>query len=97
MSPVLRALANPTRVRIIEILAAGPTYPSHLVDRMNATQPTISGHLRLLREAGLVAPEQHGKFTLYRLVPETLDASAAHLASLASQTRDAEHRRRQAA
>jgi ArsR family transcriptional regulator len=57
------------------------------VQDTGAKQPNISGHLRLLRRAGLVVAEPQWRFTYYRLVPDALTAAADHLAGLADQAR----------
>jgi ArsR family transcriptional regulator len=82
---VLRLLADPLRAEIIRILADGPTRTSELVATTGAKQPNISGHLKQLRDAGVVAPEPHGRFTYYRLVPEALQTAGHHLADLAAR------------
>ena len=78
-------LTDPLRAGIIELLADGPACVCHLVDDTGAKQPTVSHHLRALREAGLVVAEPHGRFTYYRLLPDALDATATALADLASR------------
>jgi len=82
---VVRLLADPLRARIVELLAAGPATTSHLVTGTGAKQPNVSGHLRQLREAGVVEAEPRGRHTLYRLVPQALQGAALHLADLAAQ------------
>jgi len=84
---VMRLVADPLRAQIVEILAAGPATTSHLVADTGAKQPNVSGHLKLLREAGVVESEPRGRFTFYRLVPEALQGAALHLADLAAQAR----------
>ncbi|WP_412538473.1 metalloregulator ArsR/SmtB family transcription factor [Longispora sp. K20-0274] len=85
---VLRLVADPLRARIVEFLAEGPACTCHLVEELGATQSNISNHLRVLREAGLVAAEPRGRFTYYRLLPEPLEAAAGHLTTLATRARD---------
>jgi ArsR family transcriptional regulator len=80
----MRLVADPLRAQIVEILAGGPATTSHLVADTGAKQPNVSGHLKQLREAGVVVPEPRGRFTYYRLVPETLQGAALHLADLAA-------------
>lgn len=59
-----------------------------------AKQPNVSNHLRVLREAGLVVAEPHGRYTYYRLQPEALQAAAAQLSHLAQRARtNAQNRR----
>ncbi|WP_428962108.1 ArsR/SmtB family transcription factor [Micromonospora fluostatini] len=84
---VVRLMADPLRARIVQILADGPATTSHLVADTGAKQPNVSGHLKLLREAGVVTPEPRGRFTYYRLIPDALQGAALHLADLAAQAR----------
>ncbi len=64
---VLRALADPTRRAIVEHLRAGALPVNELASRFPVSRPAISKHLRILREAELVAEEQRGRLRLYRL------------------------------
>ena len=83
----LRALADPTRRRIVELLAGEQQCTCHLVDELGATQSNVSNHLRVLRDAGLVASEQEGRYAYHRLLTERLDRLSADLAGLASRSR----------
>ena len=78
-----KALGDPTRLAIISQLAgAGEVCVCNLVPESGLGQPTISHHLKLLREAGLVASERRGTWAHYRLVPEAVaDLAAALTAS----------------
>ena len=80
-----RLLGDPLRARIVELLADGPACTCHLVEDTGAKQPNVSGHLRMLRNAGLVVAEPRGRFTYYRLVPDALRAAAGDLAALAAR------------
>lgn len=80
---LLRLLADPTRSRIVELLAREQLCTCHLVDALGATQSGVSNHLRLLREAGVVAAEPRGRFTWYRVQPEVLGALADQLGAVA--------------
>jgi ArsR family transcriptional regulator len=86
-SDVARLLADPLRAELVRLLADGPACTSHLVADTGAKQPNVSGHLKLLREAGVVVTEPRGRFTYYRLVPEALQGAALHFADLAAQAR----------
>lgn len=68
----LRALGDPTRLEILRLLGAqaGPTCVCDLVDHFELSQPTISHHLRTLREAGLVSATRTGIWSFYALEPE---------------------------
>ncbi|GAA2511680.1 metalloregulator ArsR/SmtB family transcription factor [Pilimelia columellifera subsp. columellifera] len=83
----MRLLADPLRLQIVTLLADGPACTCHLVEDTGAKQPNISGHLRILREAGLVTAEPHGRFTYYRLLPEPFAAAATRLTDLADRAR----------
>jgi ArsR family transcriptional regulator len=84
---VVRLLADPLRAQIVRILASGPACTSHLVADTGAKQPNVSGHLKQLREAGVVVAEPRGRFTYYRLVADVVRSGAVHLAGLAAQAR----------
>jgi ArsR family transcriptional regulator, arsenate/arsenite/antimonite-responsive transcriptional repressor len=75
MAPVLSALADPTRLRIVSILLDAPDGSCCGCDMeqpLGLSQPTISHHLRVLREAGLVEGERQGRWVHYRVVPDRL-------------------------
>ena len=76
-----KALADPSRVAILSMLSAEEEVcVCVLTDALDVSQPTISHHLRILREAGLVAAERRGTWAFYRLVPEALEELRAALA-----------------
>ena len=66
-SEVLKVLANPVRLEIIHRLAEGAIDVGGLAAAIGASQPNVSQHLAVLRAAGLVEPERHGRATRYRL------------------------------
>jgi ArsR family transcriptional regulator, arsenate/arsenite/antimonite-responsive transcriptional repressor len=75
-----RALADPTRVAIVNRLAqAEETCVCDLTAVFDLSQPTISHHLKVLRDAGLVDSSRRGTWAYYRVVPEALGALAAAL------------------
>ena len=82
---VIRALADPTRLHIVQLLADEELCTCHLVARTGARQTNVSNHLRLLREVGLVSSEQVGRYTWHRLVPEAADRLAETFTSLADR------------
>jgi ArsR family transcriptional regulator len=70
-----KALADPTRVAIVNRLAAADEVcVCDFVASLDLAQPTISHHLRVLREAGLVEASRRGTWAYYRLVPEAVGA-----------------------
>lgn len=75
MAPMLGALADPVRLRIVSMLLAAPDGTAcgcDLEAPLRLSQPTVSHHLRILREAGLVSGEKQGRWVHYRVVPDRL-------------------------
>ena len=71
---VFLALANPVRRELLEILTRRPLSAGELSDRFELSRPAVAEHLRVLREAGLVADEPQGRRRIYRLTAEPLAA-----------------------
>lgn len=67
MSEVYRALADPTRRRILELLRSREMSAGELADHFDLSKPTLSGHFNVLRSAGLVDAERSGTSIIYRL------------------------------
>ena len=78
-----KALADPTRLEILRLVAAqaGPVCVCDIVDRFDLAQPTISHHLKVLREAGWLAASKVGIWAFYELDPDG-PAALAHAAAL---------------
>src|SRR5215468_10774010 len=69
-----RALSDPARVAIVNRLAAADEVcVCDLNTTLDLTQPTVSHHLRVLRQAGLVESSRRGTWAFYRLVPEAIE------------------------
>jgi DNA-binding transcriptional ArsR family regulator len=64
---VFTALADPTRIRILDLLARRERSVGELVDEFDLTQPAVSQHLRVLREAGLVASRAEAQRRVYTI------------------------------
>lgn len=82
MAPVLAALADPVRLRIVSMLLASPDGTScgcDLEDPLGLSQPTVSHHLKILREAGLVEGEKRGRWVHYRVLTDRLSEIAEAL------------------
>jgi DNA-binding transcriptional ArsR family regulator len=94
-----RALADPTRRRIIALVASRSLSAGEIAAHFQATRPAISQHLGILRSAGLVSEERQGSRRLYRAEPEGVTAAIEHLQSfwprrLRALKIEAEHRER---
>jgi len=73
---VFRAIADPTRRAILDRLRAGPAPVNALASDFRQSRPAISKHLRVLREARLVAEQKSGRERLYELSPRPLQQVA---------------------
>lgn len=73
MSIVFKALSDPTRRRVLELLKAGPMTAGELSAQFSVSRPTMSAHFAVLREANLVASEKHGKSVVYQLKLSVLE------------------------
>ena len=78
--PVFAALADPTRRRLLELLATGERSAGELAREFDISRPGVSRHLRVLREAGLVRTRGEGQRRLYSVDPAPLDDVDAWLA-----------------
>lgn len=87
---MFKALGDPVRLRLLSMIASGPdgeVCVCELTPAFDLSQPTISHHLKLLRQAGLVDAERRGTWVYYRLRPETTDRMAAALSDVARDRR----------
>ncbi|HVS37309.1 MAG TPA: metalloregulator ArsR/SmtB family transcription factor [Gemmataceae bacterium] len=76
---MLRALADPERLRIISCLRDGPRNVSQLAALLGVEIVNVSHHLGVLRHAGVVLDEKQGRFVLYRLHPDVFHPPAGAL------------------
>ena len=76
LADVLKVLADPARLRLLSMVAsaAGEACACDLVEPVGRAQPTVSHHLSVLVDAGLLEREQRGRWAWYRVVPERLAA-----------------------
>jgi ArsR family transcriptional regulator len=77
LARLFRALGDRHRVRLLSLIAAadgGEACICDLTGPLGLSQPTVSHHMKLLAEAGLVTRDQRGKWAFYRVVPETMTA-----------------------
>src|SRR5262245_4585265 len=83
LANAFKAVADPGRLRLLSFIAAQPQAEAcvcHLVEPLGLSQPTVSHHLRVLTEAGLLTRERRGTWMFYRLVPERVEGLRAALA-----------------
>lgn len=82
LAHLFKALADPTRVKLVSLIAAadgGEACVCDLIEPVQLSQPTVSHHMKLLVDAGLITREQRGKWAYYRIAPTTLAAMARAL------------------
>ena len=75
LARVFAALADPARLRLFSLLAsapAGEVCACDLVEPVGRSQPTVSHHLKILSQAGLVTGDKRGRWVWYRIVPDRL-------------------------
>lgn len=85
LAVVFKALGDPARVQLISLLASsegGQACACDLIEPLGLSQPTVSHHLKVLAEAGLVAREQRGTWAWFSIVPERFAGLADLLSGL---------------
>ena len=81
MSQVFKALSDPTRRRVLQLLRQGPMSAGELSDQFDVSKPTMSAHFAVLRDAGLVGSEKNGKTVTYWLNATVLEEALLAFAS----------------
>ncbi len=82
LAQALKVLADPARLRILSLIQAQPDGEAcvcHLTEPLALSQPTVSHHLKVLREAGMVTRDERGSWAYFRVVPETIESLRAVL------------------
>ena len=81
VAAIAKALADPVRLQLVDVLRkhAGKVCVCELVPLFDLSQPTVSHHLKVLRDAGLVDSERRGLWAYYYVVPDALEELAAWL------------------
>ena len=77
LAQALKAIADPARLRLLSLIQGQPEGEAcvcHLTEPLGLSQPTVSHHLKVLLNAGLVEREQRGSWAYYRVTPEPLGA-----------------------
>ena len=77
-----KALSDETRLQILEMLTMGELCACNILEKFNFTQPTLSYHMKLLSQAGLVSGRKEGKWTYYSLCEEALQTAGAYFEGL---------------
>jgi len=91
---VFKALSDPTRRRVLQLLRQGPLSAGELSEHFAVTKPTMSAHFSVLQEAGLIEAEKTGRTVLYRLKMSVLeDALLGFVDTVGSRKRARSERR----
>ena len=80
MSDIFKALADPTRRRVLQLLRGGPQSAGALAAEFDVSKPTMSAHFSVLRDAGLVHAEKSGKSVIYHINLSVLEDALLGLA-----------------
>ncbi len=73
MNKVFKALSDPTRRRVLQLLRERPMTAGELAEHFEVSKPTMSAHFSVLREAGLVEPVKRGRVITYHLMMSVLE------------------------
>lgn len=84
LNSIFKALNDPTRREILEMLKEKDLTAGEIADRFNISKPSISHHLDLLRQAGLVVSEKDGQFIYYSLNTTVMDEMLKWIMNLQS-------------
>lgn len=82
MSTVFKAISDPTRRRVLQLLRQGPKSAGELADHFPVSKPTMSAHFAVLREAGLVQSDKQGKAIIYRVKMSVLEEALMEFTQL---------------
>jgi ArsR family transcriptional regulator len=87
LAPLFKAVADPMRLRLLSLIAChegGESCVCDLLEAFDVTPPSISYHLKILRESGLLSSERRGTWVYYRVNPEVMARMSAVLVPPAS-------------
>lgn len=73
LSKIIKAIADPNRLQILDMISTGEKCACDILDDFQFTQPTLSHHMKVLIEAGIVTARKEGKWHYYSLVTENVE------------------------
>ena len=90
---LFKALADTSRLEIVDMLSCGELCACKILERFQITQPTLSHHMKILCDCGLVVGRKEGKWTHYSLVPARVQEMKDFLCSITTGKEDCIYRR----
>ncbi len=85
---VFRALSDETRIKIVELLCQQEMCTCQMLKHFAITQPTLSYHIKILSESGLITSRREGAWTMYRIDPEKASMVRCFLEDVNPQTKE---------
>ena len=85
---LFKALADPNRLMIVDMLSCGELCACDILEKFNITQPTLSHHMKILCDCGLVQGRKEGKWTHYSLNAEKAEAFKQFICYITTNTKD---------
>ena len=85
---IIKALSDPNRLKIVDILSCGEKCACDILDNFNFTQPTLSHHMKVLIECGLVECRKEGLWSYYSLKTANCNRLISFLINLVADTKD---------
>jgi len=73
LSKIMKAIADPNRLQILDMISTGEKCACDILDDFQFTQPTLSHHMKVLIEAGIVTARKEGKWHYYSLIIENVE------------------------
>lgn len=86
--PMFKALADETRLKIIDMLSCGEMCACHILEEFNFTQPTLSYHMKILCDSGLVDGRREGAWMFYKLRNYAFERIPMFLSQISTEKKD---------
>ncbi len=86
IATIFKALCDENRIKIIRTLQHGEKCACHLLEEINVTQPTLSHHMKVLCDSGIVVGRKEGKWMHYRISPDGANTAVQTLLALTNAT-----------
>ena len=88
IATIFKALCDENRVKVLRLLLHGEKCACHLLEEINVTQPTLSHHMKVLCDSGLVVGRKEGKWMHYSISPEGVETAIQTLRALTNVIED---------